>query len=87
MILLRNIHDETIRTGYEGNPFTVTGNLEEDLLNITSVHPMREDAVDEFLSTTNRDWTKINSLVKQNKLLRIQYRGNTFYIRNFGVQM
>ena len=31
--------------GYEGNAFAFTGNVEEDLLSITAVHPMREDAV------------------------------------------
>ena len=28
--------------GYEGNAFAFTGNVEEDLLSVTSVHPMRE---------------------------------------------
>ena len=32
-------------TGYEGNAFSATGNIRQDILNITSVHPMREDAV------------------------------------------
>jgi wyosine [tRNA(Phe)-imidazoG37] synthetase (radical SAM superfamily) len=31
--------------GYEGNAFASTGNAEEDLLSITAVHPMREEAV------------------------------------------
>ena len=29
--------------GYEGNAFAFTGNVEEDLLSVTSVHPMREE--------------------------------------------
>jgi wyosine [tRNA(Phe)-imidazoG37] synthetase (radical SAM superfamily) len=36
--------------GYEGNAFAFTGNVENDLLSITSVHPMREDGVREFLT-------------------------------------
>jgi len=31
--------------GYEGNQFAYTGNIEADILSITSVHPMREDAI------------------------------------------
>ncbi|MEA3312102.1 MAG: radical SAM protein, partial [candidate division WOR-3 bacterium] len=32
--------------GYEGNAFAFTGDFEDDILSITSVHPMREDAVE-----------------------------------------
>lgn len=35
--------------GYEGNDFAFTGNIEQDLLSVTAVHPMREDAVNEML--------------------------------------
>ena len=42
--------------GYEGNAFAFTGNIEEDLLSITAVHPMREDAVSEFLGKARGDW-------------------------------
>ncbi len=34
---------------YEGNAFAFTGEVEQDLLSITSVHPMRRDAVDAYL--------------------------------------
>lgn len=34
--------------GYEENAFAFTGNVEEDLLSITAVHPMREDASESF---------------------------------------
>lgn len=36
-------------TGYEGNAFASTGDLVADLLAITAVHPMREDAVQNLL--------------------------------------
>jgi wyosine [tRNA(Phe)-imidazoG37] synthetase (radical SAM superfamily) len=35
--------------GYEGNAFAFTGDVREDLLSITAVHPMREEAVRELL--------------------------------------
>jgi len=46
--------------GYEGNAFAFTGNVEDDLLNITSVHPMREEAITEFLKKPmqNGMWLK-----------------------------
>ncbi len=36
--------------GYEGNAFSATGDFRHDILSITAVHPMREDAVAELLA-------------------------------------
>ncbi len=44
--------------GYEGNEFAYTGDIEADILSITSVHPMREDAVKEYLKKANGDYRK-----------------------------
>ena len=67
--------------GYEGNAFTFTGNIEEDLLGITSVHPMREDAVKEFLKKANVDWGIIEKLLNEGKLIELEYEGKRFYMR------
>ena len=48
--------------GYEGNAFASTGNVKNDLLGITSVHPMREEVVIEFLEKTGNDWAVIERL-------------------------
>jgi wyosine [tRNA(Phe)-imidazoG37] synthetase (radical SAM superfamily) len=42
--------------GYEGNAFAFTGDVEEDLLSITAVHPMREDAVSTLLARAGAGW-------------------------------
>ncbi|MEA3338868.1 MAG: radical SAM protein [Chloroflexota bacterium] len=73
--------------GYEGNAFAFTGNVEEDLLSITSVHPMREDAVSEFLTRARAkreagaDWTVIRKLIEQGRLVETEYEGRKFYVR------
>ena len=67
--------------GYEGNAFAFTGNVEEDLLSITSVHPMREDQVREFLDKAEKDWTVIQKLVSQDKLIESEYKNKKFYTR------
>ena len=41
--------DAELIIGYEGNEFSSTGNFVEDILNITAVHPMRNDAVESLL--------------------------------------
>ena len=67
--------------GYEGNAFAFTGEVEEDILSITSVHPMREDAMKDFLRRANSDWLVIERLIKQGKLVESEYEGHKFYIR------
>jgi len=44
-IFKQNVDNVEYIIGYEGNEFGFSGNVEEDLLGITSVHPMREEAV------------------------------------------
>jgi wyosine [tRNA(Phe)-imidazoG37] synthetase (radical SAM superfamily) len=67
--------------GYEGNAFTSTGNAMEDLLSITSVHPMREDAVEEFLNNTGTGWDIVQKLVGSVNLICLEYQGKKFYMR------
>ena len=69
-------------TGYEGNEFSATGNLAEDILNITAVHPMRKDAVDELVQRDNGSWGDVEYLVNSGKLIRSEFEGKTFYLRN-----
>jgi wyosine [tRNA(Phe)-imidazoG37] synthetase (radical SAM superfamily) len=68
-------------TGYEGDAFASTGNLEHDLLSITAVHPMREDAVAELLSRTKSDWAAVRRLIELGRLEEVEYRGKRFYVR------
>ena len=76
----RLLNVDTI-TGYEGNDFSTTGNVEEDLLSITAVHPMKEEAVVELLEKADSDWNVIEKMLAQNILAKTRYRGSTFYMR------
>lgn len=67
--------------GYEGNDFAFTGSIEEDILSITAVHPMREDAVRSFLAKSGNEWDIINRLVAEQKLVELEFNGNKFYMR------
>ena len=67
--------------GYEGNAFAFTGNVEEDLLNITAVHPMRKEAVRELLRGAKTDWQIIDKLLAADKLVELEYEGNRYYMR------
>ena len=67
--------------GYEGNAFAFTGDAERDILGTTAVHPMREDAVREFLAKAKTDWSIVEKLVTQGQLIRTEYEGRYFYMR------
>ncbi len=73
--------DAEFLTGYEGNAFAFTGNVEEDLLSITSVHPMREEGVKNFLSKAEAGWGIIEKLIKEDKLVEVEYKDKKFYMR------
>jgi wyosine [tRNA(Phe)-imidazoG37] synthetase (radical SAM superfamily) len=70
--------------GYEGNEFAFTGDAEKDLLSITAVHPMREDAVSEFLARAGAAWPVVHELVERGQLVRTEYKGQRFYMRKLG---
>jgi wyosine [tRNA(Phe)-imidazoG37] synthetase (radical SAM superfamily) len=70
-------------TGYEGNAFASTGDLVTDLLAVTAVHPIREDAVQILLDKACADWLVIDRLVEQGRLTETEYLGKKFYIRAF----
>lgn len=70
-------------TGYEGNAFSSTGNFREDILSITAVHPMREDAVLELLSKTDEEISILYGLIEDNLIEKLDYSGNIYYLRKF----
>ena len=72
--------------GYEGNEFAYTGNVKEDLLSITSVHPMREDAVEEYLKKANSDFSVIEEMIKENKIIVSEYNNARFYLRKLNTK-
>jgi wyosine [tRNA(Phe)-imidazoG37] synthetase (radical SAM superfamily) len=70
--------------GYEGNAFAFTGDVEKDLLSITAVHPMREEAVRDLLERAGVEWPLVHQLVAQGELLEAEHEGLTFYVRKLG---
>lgn len=66
--------------GYEGNDFAYTGNIQQDLLSIASVHPIREDGVNHFLSKAKADWHIVEKLISEGLLVEVKYNGNKYYL-------
>jgi len=67
--------------GYEGNAFAFSGDVEDDLLSITAVHPMREDAVKQLITQAKAPWSVVQRLITEGQLIETQYNQQTFYLR------
>ncbi len=80
-IVSKKIRRVELLTGYEGNEFSSSGDPAVDLLNITAVHPMREDAVSKLLEKTGSDWAIVESLIKNGQIKETEYSGHRFYLR------
>jgi len=67
--------------GYEGNQFSRTGDVVDDLLSITSVHPMREEAVLKMIREAGESFSLVEELIKKGRLVRTSFEGHIFYLR------
>ena len=68
-------------TGFEGTDFPCSGDAEQDLLAITAVHPLREDAARQFLKNVGLTEDLLQRLVDQGHLGRVEFSGKRFYVR------
>ncbi len=80
-IISQQVNHLELLSGYEGNAFASTGNIAKDLLSITSVHPMREEAVKALLTKSGADWQQITQLINEGQLIQTEYEGRIFYVR------
>ena len=70
-------------TQFEGTDAGYTGNIYEDILNITSVHPLREDSLLKLLQNDSAGYSVVNSLISQRLIKSMVYEGNKYFVRDF----
>jgi len=70
-------------TGFEGTDTGYTGNIYEDILNITAVHPLREDTLLILLQNDGAVYSVVDSLINQHLIKSIIYEGNKYFIRDY----
>ncbi len=78
---IQHVQNVELILGYEGNAFAFTGNVEEDVLSITAVHPMRSEAVEELLHKAGTGWEVIEKLIREEKIMETEFNGHKFYMR------
>jgi len=79
-----NINTELL-TGFEGSDTGYTGNIYEDILNITAVHPLREDTLSKLLAKDNADYQVVESLINQKLIKSVLYKGKKFFLREYHI--
>jgi len=82
-IISQRVEQLELLNEYEGNAFASTGDLTEDILAITAVHPMREEAVREMLGQAGEKWSLIEGMLADHRLIQTTYEGHRFYLRSF----
>jgi hypothetical protein len=63
--------------------FISTGDLAEDILSITSVHPLREEALKTMISIAGGTWRVVEELLAAEKISVIFYRDERYFLRRF----
>lgn len=76
----KNIQTEFL-IGFEGTNTGYTGNIIEDIVDMCTVHPIREDTMMELLKKDNATPDILTSLIEQKYIKAVQYNLKTFYIR------
>ncbi|MEM3546052.1 MAG: hypothetical protein QXU47_04835 [Candidatus Bathyarchaeia archaeon] len=64
---------------YEKNDFTLTGKIEDDILSIAAVHPIRKEVIVSLLKRVGADWQILEKLLQEGKLIKLKYGGNEYY--------
>jgi wyosine [tRNA(Phe)-imidazoG37] synthetase (radical SAM superfamily) len=80
-IFREKVEEVECLTGMEDPTFLAVGDAEEDLLRITAVHPMREEAVRAFLQRAGGEWSIVEQLLQRGELVEVSYRGQRFFLR------
>jgi len=65
----------------EENCFIPIDEVENEILKITSVHPIKEEFLESFLEKGNADWKIIDKMIKNKIIKMISYEGTNYYLR------
>lgn len=70
-------------TGFEGTDAGYTGNIYEDILNITAVHPLRQDTLLKLLQNDSAGYSVVDSLLSQHLIKSVTYGGKKYFVRDY----
>jgi wyosine [tRNA(Phe)-imidazoG37] synthetase (radical SAM superfamily) len=68
-------------TEFEGDDVTPEGSIESEILAVTSVHPLREDALRRLLDRAGVETSVLRRLVERGEIEETVHGGHAFYRR------
>jgi len=77
----RKINAELL-SGYPPIEFPATKNVREEILDITSVHPLREVDVKNILEKAGKSWDIIENLLAKGELKMVKLENTKFFLRS-----
>jgi wyosine [tRNA(Phe)-imidazoG37] synthetase (radical SAM superfamily) len=77
----RGLKSEMLTSIGEGR-FSLAGDVETEILRITSVHPMDKRSLGDLLKTAHKDWTLVDELMDRGELISLKLGNEVFYMRN-----
>ena len=80
---ISGVHVECITGDEKEEGFFFSEDIVNDLLSITSVHPIRKEIVDEMLKKRNVDKAVIDDLVRRDMIVEFLFEGKKFYKKKF----
>ena len=69
----------------EVGDFVSTGNLMEDILSITAVHPLRREALERMILKYGGTWKLVEDLLNSDDLICVPYRNENYYLRHLKI--
>jgi hypothetical protein len=68
---------------HEEGTFAFTRGIEDEIVSIAAVHPIRKDYLTKFLNSIGVDTCIIEKLIQEGKLVKLRYGGDEFYRSRF----
>ncbi len=65
-----------------GGSFGFSGDVEKDILNTAAVHPMSEEQVRDLLTRAGADWSLVERLKEEGRVVELDYHGSRFYLKS-----
>ncbi len=79
-ILARRLRRVELLLGYEGDAFSATGDAAANLVAITAVHPMREEAAADLLGRAGAPWSVVEQLLAAGTLATVEHAGHRYLV-------
>jgi wyosine [tRNA(Phe)-imidazoG37] synthetase (radical SAM superfamily) len=81
--LARRLDRVECLTGYEGDDFAPVGRIDENILGITAVHPLRKEALTRLLDRSHASPSVVRKLLESGDLAEVKHGGHTYFVRRF----